>query len=1325
MKLNQKSKIIIKIILIGVFLMAVFYSTSAFSANERIKLNINMVWKFKLGDLTDNPYQVSYNDSTWDDIALPHTLKETSLFLDNSMDTNYQQTFHRYVGWYRKHLNIPSEYLSKKIFLEFQGVMQVTDLWVNGTHVGRYEVSGYDTFHYDITSLAKSGDNLIAVKVDNRVNNNTPPDGTTMQKDFILFGGIYRDVFLVVTDKLHVNFSEEAINAGIRITYPTASTSAATVKVNTTVKNETGAAKSCTVTTEIRDKNDNLVTSMTTTQSISNSQTYTFSQTSSTISNPNLWSPDNPYLYKAVTLISDGTTTVDRLETRFGIRWFSFTTTTGFYLNGKHLKLIGVNRHQTWPYVGNAVPNEIHRRDAEQMKSLGINWVRCSHYPHDPEFLDDLDELGLLALEEPPTWIGSNGTTWMSNLEKSYRYMIRRDRNHPSVIIWGACINHGPAEPSLVTATYEEDYRPAGQQDVPLPHDFTHLTVSGNGALTTEHTGHKFPRGRGEIVNGQRGEWQLAQQHWEQTDATYKKTDNCGTAVWCMYDYNTFHNTSDDRNMVHHGVFDLQRIPKLETYYWHISELTKSPMIYVSKYSDTGVTVFSNCDQVRLSQDTGSGYTVVGTKNPDSGFVLNHPPFSFTVSSSVIKLKAEGLVGGTVKATNEWLKPGTAKALKLEADRSSIFADGSDFSRIIVSVVDANGTLVPSATNAITFKISGSGRLIGDNPVNARAGMNIILAAANYQTGTITITATASGLTSASVNVTINQVPAGYDIPGSIPTPPPATLSPTPTISDNLALNKTASADSEQAVNPAVNGNDGITTSRWCAIDSSLNHWWKVDLGSSYNLSGSEVVWEKSGVVYKYKIETSADNATWTLKVDKTNNTSTAQTQADSFTGTARYVRITVTGLATGSWASFYEFRVFGATGASTPTPTPTPTVTPDSVPNSFTFIDVTNAELSTLYTSNPIMITGINIGAPISVTGGEYQINTGGVWTNAPGTIYSGDEVKVRLTSAAGNNTKVSAVLNIGGVTDSFDVTTKSQSGDNLALNKPVTCSSEQTGNEANHINDGDATTTRWSASPYPQWVRIDLGTSYNINQTELVPYSNRAYQYRIEVSTDGTNFTQVVDKTGNTTGSALLTDTFAAVNARYIRLSVTGCSGYTGTWASINEFRVYGNGSSATPTVTPTATVTATPSVTPTPIVTPTPTASSITNLALNKPVAYSSEQTGNEAIHINDGDATTTRWSASPYPQWVRIDLGATYNISKTELVPYSNRAYQYRVEVSTDGTNFTQVVDQTGNTTSGALLTDTFAIVSARYVRLSVIGCYNYTGTWASVVEFRVF
>ncbi|MGE5548927.1 MAG: DNRLRE domain-containing protein, partial [Bacteroidota bacterium] len=172
---------------------------------------------------------------------------------------------------------------------------------------------------------------------------------------------------------------------------------------------------------------------------------------------------------------------------------------------------------------------------------------------------------------------------------------------------------------------------------------------------------------------------------------------------------------------------------------------------------------------------------------------------------------------------------------------------------------------------------------------------------------------------------------------------------------------------------------------------------------------------------------------------------------------------------------------------------------------------------------------------------------------------------------------------------------TPSSSPGVNLALNKPVTFSSQQAGNEASHAVDGDLA-TRWSADTYPEWIQVDLGATYTVNRTEVCPYLDRAYQFKVEVSTNGTSYTQVVDRLSNTTGGAVISDTFAAASARYVKLTVTGASGYTGTWTSINEFRVFNSGSLPSPTPTPTSTPTPTPSYTPTPPAsTPTPTPTS----------------------------------------------------------------------------------------------------------------------------------
>jgi beta-galactosidase len=562
----------------------------------------------------------------------------------------------------------------------------------------------------------------------------------------------------------------------------------AEVQAETTVHNEDNRTRPCILLTEIRDKDGKVVAHMHEEREIAAGTQATFTQKSEPILNPHLWSPDQPYLYHVVTIVLDGEHELDRVETKLGIRSVKFDTANGFFLNGRHLKLIGANVHQMWPFIGAAVPTGLHRRDAEQLKAMGVNWVRLSHYPFDPDFLDALDELGLMAMEEPPTWLSPGPAKWMENLEKSFRSMIRRDRNHPCIILWSPCINHGGANRALVQAAKEEDpTRDRGQDTVPIPMNFQPLEVSGLGALGIEHTGHTFPTERGareitrRIPNGERStletsvnrEYEQTKRHWEQVNAAYLKADNAGLAVWCMYDYNTFHN-QNELGIVWHGVCDLFRLPKF-SYWWHKSELTSAPMAYVVRIDSTHAAVFSNCELVRLLQDDGSGYKLLGIQMPDKSFTasdgreiqyaLHHPPFHFTIPANAKALKAEGLIGGYVKATYEWKRFGAPVALTLNADRPTITAGGADLSRIIVTAVDTNGTPVDTCKAPVTFDIEGVGQLIGENPVKLRAGKMIILAQSGFVPGVLRISAQAEGMRPAEVIVNMQPVPADVDMP--------------------------------------------------------------------------------------------------------------------------------------------------------------------------------------------------------------------------------------------------------------------------------------------------------------------------------------------------------------------------------------------------------------------------------------------------------------------------------------------------------------------------------------------------------------------------------
>lgn len=768
-------------------------------SSNRTEQNFDMNWKFKSGTVSGTPQAVSYDDSQWPTVSVPCPLKMVSSHLDGSTDCNSQLTYDRTTGWFRKHFTLQGQG-GKKVFVAFQTVMQVATVYVNGTTVGTHEISGYDSFHFDITDYVNfAGDNVIAVFVDNNIDGNTPPDfnyngacpGFPSGIDFILFGGINGDVSLVCTDNLRIGFQWEAKNSGIVVTTPSASAGSATVKVVTTLRNENSAAKSATVTATVVDAGNQVVTTVTSAaQNIAAAGSAVFALTSPAISNPHLWSIDDPYLYKVYVSVKTGATVADEKCQKFGIRWYDFNTSTGFHLNGQSVKLIGINRHSAWPFVGGAIPNTVHRREAQQIKSYGFNVIRLAHYPHDPDFLDALDSLGILATEEGPTWalgnapyVKTDNATWYANLVTALRRMIRRDINHPSIVIWQGNINHGGCDAGLNAAAQEEDstrYIGTCVSD-PLGVDVVHCfsdtnpwsepTITQGGAFCQEHTGHTFPTARfftSDHPNELRM-FQHARRHWEEVGASRAAPGNAGLAAWAGYDYNSFWNSGmsgGDRNMVFHGLFDLFRIPKFAAF-WYKSELTSAPMVFIANYwtanspHDT-VGVFSNCSQVELFLNGVS----LGKQSPSKGNqymnALNHPPFFFTNATWASgTLVALGYNGTAVVAGDTVRTPGAAAKLKVETDTDTLLADGSDFARIIVSVCDANGTVVPTSSDSVSMTSTGVGAIISENPITADAGQIIFLARGGATAGAMTVTAHCGSLTTASKTIVVTGASTG------------------------------------------------------------------------------------------------------------------------------------------------------------------------------------------------------------------------------------------------------------------------------------------------------------------------------------------------------------------------------------------------------------------------------------------------------------------------------------------------------------------------------------------------------------------------------------
>ena len=740
------------------WLLVAWFSIGAWAAPQsgaRVRLNFNVGWKYYLGAPAGSPQDSGYDDSSWESVSIPHTLKLTSLHLDGSKDDGYQKTFHRLVGWYRKHFRVNAG-SDSKIFLEFEGSHQVTDVWINGKLAGRHMISGYTPFHFDITGMVdRNADNVVAVRVDNTRNPDVPPDGGRF--DYILFGGLYRDVYLVTTDTLHVTFPWEDTYAGVFVTTPTVTPEDATVSVRTTVRNERNTKTRATVVTRILDQDRKVVVKMSQTRDIPAGGDVTFLETNGITEDVHLWSFDNPYLYTAHTTVLAGDATVDTLETSFGIRKLELVVGKGFLLNGKEFKLIGSNRHQQYPYIGNAVPDSLHWKDALAFKQAGFRIVRLAHYPHDNAFLDACDRLGMLVYEEPPTWIEFGNQTWMNNLEEAFRRMIRNHRNHPSVLFWGAGINHlGPVERLQFAAKEEDPTRLTASNGTA----WTSPQGSGVADIHTPMISRSINQTEDFIFGIEHGGANNVEALQTIISRAYSMPGLIGLASWTAHDSNTFFNARD--GLARWGVWDSFRTPR-ETFYWYKSELNPEPMVHISSRwasdADSPVRVFCNCEEVELFLNG----TSLGRRRPDTGpgiTHLHHPSFTFQTRWQPGELRADGFTGGHLWARDSVRTPAAPDHVTVTIDNQdrTFVADGADIVLAYAYIRDNNGTVVPTAGNQVKFTVSGPAEVVGDekiaaNPVAAENGVAAVLIRSGLKPGAITVTASVEGLQPAGATV--------------------------------------------------------------------------------------------------------------------------------------------------------------------------------------------------------------------------------------------------------------------------------------------------------------------------------------------------------------------------------------------------------------------------------------------------------------------------------------------------------------------------------------------------------------------------------------------
>jgi beta-galactosidase len=399
------------------------------AAAQRLVQSIDSDWQFRLDSVARTPAQAVAGPG-WQPVNLPHTWNAHDV-------TDDTPGYYRGAGWYRKTLGLPAAWLTKRVFLRFEGAGQQADVWVNG-HLAGHHAGGYTAFMIPISPylggswLGPSGRVEVVVRVSNKHDPDVPP----LSADFTFFGGLYRSVYLVAVAPAHFELTDHA-GPGVAVSTPQVSAKAATVAVAATVRNETAAPRRLRLRTQVLDSAGRVVASQQTRVALAGGASQVVQLRLPPLAQPRLWSPARPTLYRTVSQLLDGETVLDEVSTPLGLRWFRFDAATGFYLNGQPLKLIGASRHQDYPGLGNAVSPALAVRDVELLKAMGGNYLRVAHYPQDPAVLEACDRLGLLASVEIPVVNAiTDSPAFFENCRRMQTEMVRQYFNHPSIVLW-------------------------------------------------------------------------------------------------------------------------------------------------------------------------------------------------------------------------------------------------------------------------------------------------------------------------------------------------------------------------------------------------------------------------------------------------------------------------------------------------------------------------------------------------------------------------------------------------------------------------------------------------------------------------------------------------------------------------------------------------------------------------------------------------------------------------------------------------------------------------------------------------------------------------
>ncbi len=796
-----------KLHLLLLFSFASAFNLHAQSSPRTIK-DFDAGWSFNLGDIA-NGESIDLNETKWRKLNLPHDWSVEGKFSEDNPTTVDGGALPGGIGWYRKTFTVPKDAENKMVYIDFDGVYEKSDVWINGHHLG-FRPNGYISFRYELTPYLNFNGkkNVIAVKVDNSLQPNSR---------YYSGSGIYRNVWLVTTNKIAVD------HWGTFVTTPVINNKETVVKVEAKIRNSTGHSAEAFITTKIYNDTGKMVTSKRS-ESLSLTDSVTATVENINLSQPHLWSVEDPYLYKVVTEVSVNNKITDQYETTLGIRYFNFDAAKGFSLNGKPIKIKGVCDHHDLGALGSAINIRALERQLQILKAMGCNGIRTSHNPPAPELLMLCDKMGFIVMDEAfDMW---------EQAKRKYDYhlyfkewhtrdleaQILRDLNHPSVFIWSIgneipeqsnANGYRIAQDLAATVRALDTTRPitsannkpgkgnqiieSGSNDI-IGYNY-HLkdvinfpeVFPGKKFIGTETTSAIETRGSYDMPSDSIRRWGGGNKKDQPTNTDYtvsaydnvsvpwghtheevwkvfKKYDFLsGMFIWTGFDYLGEPTPYPwPARSSYFGIIDLAGFPK-DIYYMYQSEWTNKTVLHILPHWNwqAGKTIdvwafYNHADEVELFLNGKS----LGTKKKEGDDL--HVMWRLQYEPGT--LKAVSRKNGKVVLTREIKTAGAPAKIVLEADRSSIKADGKDLSFVTVKILDKDGNVVPYADNLVDFKLKGPAFIAGvDNgsetshePFKASYrsafhGLALAILQTEDKPGTITLTATSKGLQPATV----------------------------------------------------------------------------------------------------------------------------------------------------------------------------------------------------------------------------------------------------------------------------------------------------------------------------------------------------------------------------------------------------------------------------------------------------------------------------------------------------------------------------------------------------------------------------------------------